>query len=429
MQVGGRLYKTATHETLATDEGFVTDELLAFYAPMVEADLPLVISGNIFVSWEGKSGGAQTGLDKDDKIPGLRRFADLCHAHGSKLIAQLNHGGSQMIKAAPGIERPVSASAIRQPMLGSMPRAFRRDEIPGVVKSFADAAERARLAGCDGVQIQLSHGYLVSQFLTPATNARNDEYGGSFDNRMRLALEIYRAVRERVGDDYPVIAKINGTDTRPGGVSTTEQVAVAHVLQEEGLDAIEITRGHFGTLPSTVSGNFRGFFRQQIKYGAGANFPAWRKALYLASAPVSERVMSQLFPHSQGFNLNEADLFKSALRIPVITCGGFNSPAAMEAAVAGGRTDAVSVARGLIANPYLYRHLYQPDPAAPACNFCNKCIARAGGKVGIGCFNEEVLQLREQMLQRPLPALEGESGSAAPIEAAPGASVRKAGRA
>lgn len=400
LTVSGRLYKTATHETLASEQGHVTDAVIDFYRPMAESGLPLIITGNVFVSWQGKSGGKQLGLDRDDKIQGMRRLADMCHAHGTKLFAQLNHGGSQMREAAKGIDDlPVTSTARIHPVLLGRSRSMKLDEFPGLIKSFADAAERAQKAGCDGVQIQMGHGYLVSQFLTPGTNRRKDRFGGSATKRMVLALEIYRAVRQRVGPDFPIIAKINGADDRPFGVKIEDQINLAKQLEQEGLNGIEITRGHFSTIPSTLSGEWRGFIERQVTHGMAAEFPLWQRLYMRAINGPFVFLMNRFFPHHQGFNLNEAQQFTKALSIPVISCGGFNSPESMTNAVKEGHIDAVSVGRGLIANPYLYRHVYEPIPDAPVCDYCNKCIGSAGGNLGVDCFNSEVKEKQQKMLR------------------------------
>ncbi|WP_329030550.1 NADH:flavin oxidoreductase [Streptomyces sp. NBC_01423] len=390
LEVAGRLFKSATHETRATVDGAVTDELLDFYRPMVDAGTPLIVTGNMFVSWQGKSAYRQAGIHSDEMLPGLREWAQTAHAGGSKLFAQLNHGGRQMTKPAQGVPDAVSASARREKSQGTMPRPLRLDEFPALIESYAAAAARAQEAGMDGVQIQMAHGYLLSQFLSPESNRRSDIYGGSAHNRMRLPLEVYRAVRRRVGTDYPVIVKLNGTDTIPfGGVRLDDQVELALRLQDEGADAVEITRGHFSSFPSTTSGHFRGYVTSQVMHGAMREGTFKRRLALRALAPLLEFGLERAFPHSEGYNLPQARAFKDALDIPVITVGGFVSPAAMTEAINSGRTDAVSSARALIANPYLYRDLREPADGVPACTFCNRCIGVAGG-LPIGCYDDTV---------------------------------------
>ncbi|MFE5286033.1 hypothetical protein ACFRAQ_13815 [Nocardia sp. NPDC056611] len=186
MRLEGRLFKSATSETRATSDGFVTDDLLAFYEPMAVAGTPMIVTGNLYVSPQGKSAGRQAGIDSDDKVPGLREWVSVAHTGGSKLVAQLNHGGRQIAQLAPGADRIVSASDVREPLYGTKPSPLRLAEIPGIIDSFAAAAARARAAGFDGVQIHSAHGYLLSQFLTPHTNRRTDGYGGGLEGRARL---------------------------------------------------------------------------------------------------------------------------------------------------------------------------------------------------------------------------------------------------
>ncbi|WP_246195956.1 NADH:flavin oxidoreductase [Pseudomonas piscis] len=403
LEVSGRIFKTATHETLASDKGFVTSGILDFYRPMAESGLPLIITGNIFVSWQGKSGGRQLALDDDDKIAGMKILADMCHQYGTRLFAQLNHGGSQMRTPAEGIaDLPVTSTGRLHPTLLSLSRSLREDEFPRLIKSFADAAERAKKAGCDGVQIQMGHGYLISQFLTPGTNRRTDRYGGNAEKRIALALEVYRAVRERVGGDFPVIAKLNGRDDRPGGVALEHQLELAKKLEEEGLDAIEITRGHFSTIPSTLSGQWSGFLKRQVTVGMAASFPIWQRWFMRLVGVFMEPFLNRFYPRKQGFNIDEAQHFTRVLDIPVISCGGFNDKQAMESVIKSGKVAAISMGRGLIANPYFYQHVYNPIADAPVCSYCNKCIGSAGGELGVGCFDLEVKEKQVAMLESAL---------------------------
>ncbi|OBI39716.1 NADH:flavin oxidoreductase [Mycobacterium colombiense] len=403
LTVPGRLFKSATSETRATDDGFVTEELLEFYRPMAAAATPLIVTGNLYVSLQGKSAGRQAGIDDDDKIPGLRDWVSLAHAGGTKLIAQLNHGGRQMPQSAIPEQRTVSASAVREPLYGTKPRPLRLDEITGVVRDFADAAERAQRAGFDGVQIHAAHGYLLGQFLTPHTNRRTDQYGGSLDNRMRLLREVYRAVRERVGADYPILLKMNGTDMLPlrRGATTPDLVAAATRMQDDGVDAVEISRGHYESWPGMILGHYQGFFRAQILHGSGTKMSRPRRLFGLAAGPLLERVAERVAPGGEGFNLPQAEQFSAALTIPVICVGGFHTAAGMKAALAAQRCDAVSAARAFIADPYLWRHVTGTlEPGAPVCGYHNGCIARFGGQP-IDCYRPEIRDDKDRMLAHP----------------------------
>ncbi|MCG7204772.1 NADH:flavin oxidoreductase [Streptomyces arenae] len=401
MTVAGRLFKSATSETRASADGFVTDELLAFYEPMAEAGTPLIVTGNLYVSPQGKSAGRQAGIDADDKLPGLREWTGLARRHEVRIVAQLNHGGRQIAEAAPGADRIVSASDVREPLYGTKPSPLRSDEMPGVVESFVAAGERAREAGFDGVQIHAAHGYLLSQFLTPHTNHRTDAYGGSLDNRARLLVEVLKGLRARLGDDYPVLVKINGTDDLPfrRGATTEELVRVAVRLQDEGVDAVEISRGHYESWPGMIQGKYRGFIRTSLAQGAGQHLSGRRRAATLAVAPVVERVAERLRPPLEGFNLPQAEHFTRALDVPVICVGGFHTRTGMEAAIGGGRTDAVSAARAMIADPHLYRNVLGDVAERPVCGYCNGCIARFSG-LPVDCYSDEIRRDRDVMIEK-----------------------------
>ncbi len=401
LTVPGRLYKSATSETRATDEGYVTDELLDFYEPMVRAGTPLIVTGNLFVSLQSKSAGRQAGIDSDDKKAGLREWVQLAHSGGSLLVAQLNHGGRQMVQSSVPGKAAVSASSVREPLYGTKPRALRADEIPALVDTFAAAAERAQEVGFDGVQIHAAHGYLLGQFLTPHTNRRNDEYGGSLDNRMRLLREVFRAIRTRVGDDFPVLLKMNGTDMLPlrRGATTAELVHVAKGMADEGIDAVEISRGHYESWPGMILGHYKGFISGQVKEGSGTKMSRRRRMTMLALAPIFERAAERLAPGGEGFNLRQAEQFTAQLDIPVICVGGFHTAEGMESAIATGRCDAVSAARAFIADPYLFKNVQTPTPGGPVCGYCNGCIARFGGRP-IDCYNDEIRAQKDLMLSR-----------------------------
>ncbi|MFF2083552.1 NADH:flavin oxidoreductase [Nocardia sp. NPDC058176] len=401
MEVTGRLYKSATSETRASDDGYVTNDLLDFYRPMVAAGTPLIVTGNLFVSRQGKSAGRQAGIDTDEKIVGLAAWARLAHSGGTKLVAQLNHGGRQVAKAAPG-ERIVSASDVREPMYGCKPSPLRRDELPGIVDSFVRAAGRAVAAGMDGLQIHAAHGYLLSQFLTPHTNRRNDDYGGSLENRARLLLDVMAAVRAEVGDRFPILVKMNGTDDLPyrRACTTSELIRVARWLQDFGADAIEISRGHYESWPGMVQGNYRGFVYNSVTRGPLASSSRVRKAAMLAVGPVMERVAGRLRPPTEGFNLDSAAQFTEVLSIPVICVGGFHTKQGIEQAIGSGKVDAVSAARAFIADPHLYRNVVShPTRDRPVCGYCNICIA-SFSTTRIDCGSEDIRTFRDANVRR-----------------------------
>ena len=398
LDVAGRVWKSATSETRADEDGAVTDSLLGFYEPIAAAKTPVIITGNLHVSEQGKSTRWQAGAHADAMIPGLSRLASLAHEHGVRLIGQLNHCGRQTLPRAMGRAEAVSASDVREKLLGTKPRPLRIAEIQEVVQHFADAAERCMRAGFDGVQIHAGHGYLIHQFLTPYTNRREDAYGGDRGGRIRLLREVIRAVRARVDGAGAVILKLGGHDALYGraGLDTEALVHIAVEAEAEGADAIEITVGHYESGPLMVRGRFGPFFEGLIDEGVGRALPWPRRLLLRAVRRPLAWAGERVWPYREGFNLPYADAFRRRLSIPVVCVGGFRTKTAMEAAIAAGSCDAVSVARAMIADPLLHRHL-QEGVEGPRCELCNGCIARAGS-MPIDCYSAPIRAQKDEML-------------------------------
>jgi len=216
---------------------------------------------------------------------------------------------------------------------------------------------------------------------------------------MRLLREVFRAIRARVGDDFPILLKMNGTDMLPlrKGATTAELVRVAKVMADEGIDAVEVSRGHYESWPGMVLGHYKGFISGQVKEGSGINMSRRRRMTMLALAPLIERAAEHLAPGGEGFNLPHAEQFTAQLAIPVICVGGFHTTTGMESAIETGRCDAVSAARAFIADPYLFKNVQTPTPGRPVCGYCNGCIARFGEKP-IECYNGKIRAQKELML-------------------------------
>jgi 2,4-dienoyl-CoA reductase-like NADH-dependent reductase (Old Yellow Enzyme family) len=395
----GRFAKSATLETRCTDDGFVTDALVEYYEQIAKGGTPLLITGNAYFSLYSKAAPRQLAVDDDDKLPGLKRLTEAVHRHGGKIFLQIYHVGRQAVPRLVGRKDAVSPSRVFEPTLNVRPRPITLDEIREAVAGFAAAAEQARKSGFDGVQIHAAHGYLISAFLTPHTNRRTDDYGGSFDNRMRFLVEVYRAMRERVGADFPIILKLNGSDDLPlrKGLRPEDLVQVALRMESEGVDAVEITAGHYESGLTFERGQWRGFFRNVTTVGLGRNYPWYYRGTLRLLAPLLDRGLGLVAAYSEGFNLPYAKLFKQALKIPVICVGGFVHREAMERAITSGECDMISVARALIADPYLYRHMQQ-SVTGPQCDFCNECYARATA-MPVDCYNPAIRAQKDRMLQ------------------------------
>lgn len=228
---------------LATKEGIVTDELIDYYVERARNEVGLVIIESTCIdSPVGKNIAHELCADRDECIPGLIRLSSAIHEAGAKVALQLHHAGSLAKSSITGMQ-PVSCSPVASRVTAEVPRVLSPEEIEAIVEAFSEGVRRAREAGMDGVDLHYSHGYLITQFLSPLTNIRTDRYGGSLENRARFPLEIVRSCRQEVGRGYLIMCKLTIDQFIPGGSTLFETGLVAKMLEEEGLDAIHATAG------------------------------------------------------------------------------------------------------------------------------------------------------------------------------------------
>lgn len=230
--------------------GDVTDQLIDYYDEKSKGGyIGLIITEHHYVSKDGMASEGQVSISRDEDVAGLKKIADVIHKNGSKVIAQINHAGSSASQDLTGYE-PISASAIINVGLSAktqlIPHEMDHDDILRVVKSFADAAKRVKEAGYDGVQIHSAHGYLLNQFYSPLGNKRLDEYGGTIDGRIKIHLEIIRAIREVVGDDFLLSLRLGASDYMEGGSTIEDGVYASKKFQEAGIDLLDISGGYNG---------------------------------------------------------------------------------------------------------------------------------------------------------------------------------------
>lgn len=253
IQVGSRLFKNrivmAPMETrLSTPLGDTSQEMCDYYAERAKGGAAAIIVENTFVdSIASRSSLVSSGLNTDHLIAGKYRLAEAIKKNGAVAILQISHGGLQANGAAVPGQECVAPSAVASKFVGRMPRALEVAEIEEIEDAFAQAARRAKQAGFDGVEVHGAHGYLICEFLSPYTNKRTDQYGGSLENRARFALNIVRKVREQVGDDFIVGFRISGAEYVDGGL-TTEDTAAYGKLLEEYVDYIHVSVGNYETM-------------------------------------------------------------------------------------------------------------------------------------------------------------------------------------
>jgi 2,4-dienoyl-CoA reductase-like NADH-dependent reductase (Old Yellow Enzyme family) len=339
IDVRNRFVRSATWDGMADDNGAVTERMIDLYRSLAQGGVGLILTGYAFITLKGKAGPGMLGADDDELVPGLRDLAAVSHENGAKIVLQIAHGGSQTI-AKTGMT-PEAPSAVEDRMTRKVPVEMTHDDIERVVQEFAEAARRAKEAGFDGVQLHGAHGYLISQFLSPYCNVRSDDYGGSIENRARMLFETYKAIRERVGGDYPVMIKINVSDFDAVGLTDEDSLWVCQKMSEMGVDAIELSGG----VP------------------AAGELSAARFAI---SSPDKEAYFSDY-----------AKRFKPHLDCPVMLVGGLRSIGVMEEIYRDGSAEFFSLCRPFISEPDLINRWESGDTEPARCISCNKCLTTA----------------------------------------------------
>ena len=347
MTLANRFVRSATWEGMAGDDGAVTPRLIDLMAALARGGVGLIISSHAYVSQEGQAGLKQIGIYDDALLPGLGHMTAAVHAEGGKIVAQIAHAG--LHAAGKLTNRTALAPSQVEGLTKSSIKPMTEDDIQGIVAAFAAAARRARRAGFDGIQIHAAHGYLLSQFLSPVYNRRTDAFGGSIENRSKALLMVLDAVREKVGGDFPVLVKLNCGDFMDQGLTTRDAVAVAEMLAQGGIDAIEVSGGLF----------------------INPKMSPWRMGINTQE--------------KEAYFQSEAGQFKAKVTVPLILVGGNRSLEKAARIVTGGTADYISMSRPFIREPDLVNRWKSGDHTKAKCLSDNKCFGPARAGRGICC--------------------------------------------
>jgi 2,4-dienoyl-CoA reductase-like NADH-dependent reductase (Old Yellow Enzyme family) len=350
VEIPNRIVMPPMTTRTASEEGYVTDDTLAYYLARARGGVGLITIEMASPERAGRHRRREVGIYDDRFIPGLSRLVAALQAVGSRVSIQLGHAGGHTRRDICG-ETPIAPSAIPHPVYETtfetiVPEEMSKDRIAQTIGAHVSAALRARAAGFDAVEIHAAHGYLISQFHAPFENRRSDEYGGSLENRARFGLEVLRAVKRAVGD-MPVIYRLSVEDFFPGGLPFNEGRQIAAWAALAGADALHVTAGHYRSLPS-----------------AQVVLPPMRS------------------PDATFLELAAA--VKEDVRIPVIAVGRLGDPVVAAAAVESGKADFIALGRTLVADPQWVEKLRQGRPFR-RCLACNTCINEMRGGARIGC--------------------------------------------
>ena len=359
LELKNRFVRSATYEGLAGEDGEITDKLIDFYKTLSEGGTGLIITSYAFIQQSGRANNKQIGVYKDNFIPGLRRLAEVIHKHGEgcKVALQLVHAGRQ----SHHVKETTAPSAILEKFSNKMPRRMTIDEIKETIENFAQAVRRTKEAGFDGVQLHGAHGYLISEFLSPYTNRRTDQYGGNTENRLRFVKQIYKRSRELVGDDFPIMIKMNCDDFLEGGIDLAESKKITKIISDIGYDAIEISSCMWETVQRT---------KEEI---------GWKPTF------IPESRMAVGSVNEPAYHLPYAKEIKKRIKVPLILVGGVNSIELIEEILNDGDADFVAFSRPLIREPDLpNRWIKGIGSPTVDCDYCNSCLMTLA-KSGLFC--------------------------------------------
>ncbi|MBR3187474.1 MAG: FAD-dependent oxidoreductase [Lachnospiraceae bacterium] len=312
MKLKNRFVVPPMGTNLATYNGEVTEEMIAYYRRRAKGGFGLIIIEVTAIDRKGKAIMNEVGLWDDDQIPMFRKLMDAIHEEGGKVVVQLHHAGRQSVPPYIFNEIPEAPSRVACPVLNFVPEAMSNERVWEIIDEYGDAAVRAKIAGADGVEVHGAHGYLVAQFMSPHANKRTDEFGGDFFGRMKFPQEIFKNIRKKVGEDYPLLFRFGYDEKVNGGRTLEESVMVGRMAENCGVDALDVSIMTYASTP------------------------------YMSAPPA--------MPH--GFNQFPTKVIKEAVHIPVISVGRYE-PAIAESALLNGCADFIAFGRESIADPDL----------------------------------------------------------------------------
>ena len=347
-ELSNRLIMAPLKTAYGSADGKVIARHVAFYRRRAEGGIGAIITEPLYIDIVGREHPKQLGIISDEYIEGLRDLVEAVHTGGTLAIAHLNHGGRAANPKASG--QPTEApSEVMCTRTGVTPVAMTLERIQIIIGEFAEAADRAVKAGFDILELQFGLGYLVSQFLSPRTNLRTDQYGGNKENRFRFAGEVFRAVRETVGSDTPIIARIAASEQIDGGLEIEDALELGKFLEKTGSDAVHVASG------------------------TNCDSPPW------------------YFQHMRlpaAKNLDWATAIRQAVNIPVIVAGRMGDPETIRNALSESKVDGIALGRPLLADPDFPRKMKENrDREIIQCGACLQgCLAKAQSGDGLACI-------------------------------------------
>jgi 2,4-dienoyl-CoA reductase-like NADH-dependent reductase (Old Yellow Enzyme family) len=341
-ELPNRFVRSATYDGCADRTGRVSEKQMKIFSDLAEGGVGLIVTGIAYVLDSGQRFEFQNSIARDDCIPDFKKLTTCVHNRGAKIAVQLFHAGRE----GASFFKSKNKMAMAPSFINDDPyfteeryRSMTEEEIWGVIRAFGDAARRAQEAGFDAVQLHGAHGYLLSQFLSPSSNRRIDDWGGVLEQRLRFHREIYSDIRTKVGGDYPVLMKVGVQDGFPGGLEFGEGKVAAQLLSQWGFDALEISIG------------IRGERFEGTEFRTGINSLS-----------------------REGYFRDWCKIIKSEVDVPVMMVGGMRSFELMEEVVQKGEADFISLCRPLIKEPGIINEWKKGNHHKARCISCNQCL-------------------------------------------------------
>ncbi len=356
-----RLVRSATYEAKADEGGRPTPGYLDFHRRLAAGGVGLIITGFAYPQKDGKLP-RSISVEDDGCLTELAKVPDAIHGlhNGCKIAIQIGHCGRQVPLRV--TREPVAPSPIREPFTNRMPRELSLKEIEAFINACAAAIDRAKKAGFDAVQVHAAHGWLLSSFLSPHTNHRTDIFGGNTVNRARIVTEIIKRAKSRVGDDYPILAKMNACDYVENGIELPESLTLGKIFEDAGYTALEISSAMWET--ATRNPEEIGWKAERI--------PEARRRIHSVTDEAYHREFTRVFKQ----NMKKAK---------IILVGGMRTPELMEEILEKGDADLISLSRPLIREPDLPQRWFSGSSQKSACLSCSSCLETLTEEEGLRC--------------------------------------------
>lgn len=371
LQLRNRIVRAGCFEGMC-QQGSCSERLIEHHRAVARGGVAMTTVAYCSVAQEGRAYGHELWM-REDILPDMKRLTDAVHQEGAAISIQLGHCGYFASEAETGY-KPLGVSRKFNLFRLSFPRVMTVKEIYEVAGQFANAALMAKGAGFDAVEIHSGHGYLLSQFLSPYTNKRKDEFGGSLENRLRFPAMVINRVREAVGARYPILVKMNVTDGIKGGLEIEDAIAIARRFEAEGASALVPSCGFTSKTPlMMLRGNVPTMEMVAVQ-------KSWIKKLGLL---LFGRFMVQQYDYEDLFLMKDAVKILAVVKIPVVLIGGICSVDNLETAMQAG-LEFVEVGRAIIKDPDIVNKWQSGEVAASDCDHCNRCIAEMD-RGGVDC--------------------------------------------